>query len=94
MTPAILLSAFFSLQAAQPAPPAFQPRPTVRFQPAPRVHVVQHDQDERTIVCGMVVMRKSAEADAKMIIPPRDTGAVVRRIEPRACGAAQTVTPK
>jgi hypothetical protein len=85
---------------AQPAPAApFQPRPTVKSHaavrplflatpldarrnlPAPGVR----NDDDREIVCGMVVVRKSPDADAKILLPPRETGATIRRIEPQVC---------
>ena len=50
--------------------------------------------DDRDIVCGMVVVKKSPAADPKILLPSRKTGAAVRRVEPTACAATPSVSPK
>jgi hypothetical protein len=88
MTPALALTALLSLPAthAQPAGvAAFQPRFHVRIQPAVS-RPLQRD-DDREIVCGMVVIHKTPADDPKILLPARETGAAVRRIEPQGCGA-------
>jgi hypothetical protein len=41
------------------------------------------------IICGLVVMQKSPNLDARMLLPPtRSRGLAVRRIEPNACTSA------
>jgi len=105
----MLLATFLSLQAVQAKPAAgaaFQPRLTVKRQPAIRplffstpldarraALAIARTDGEREIICGMVVVRKSPEADAKILLPPRATGAAVRRIEPKAC-TSDTTAPR
>jgi hypothetical protein len=95
MTPALALSALLTLPATQAQPTgvtAIQPRLHVRFQPAVS-RPLQRDGD-REIVCGMVVIHKTPADDPKMLLPSRETGAAVRRIEPHVCGAKAIVTAK
>ena len=95
MAPGLVLSALLSLPVVQALPArvsAFQPRLHIGFQPAV-VRPVQRDAD-REVVCGMVVIHKTPADDPKMLLPPRQTGAVARRIEPQSCGAKSVVTPK
>ena len=95
MMPALALSALLSLLAAQAQPAgaaSFQPRFLVRFQP-PVSRSLQRDGDSE-IVCGMVVIHKTPAVDPGILLPPRETGAAVRRIEPQGCGAKAVVTAK
>jgi hypothetical protein len=95
MTPALVLSALLSLPATQAQPAgvaAFQPRFHVRFQ-APVSRPVQRASD-REIVCGMVVIHKTPADDPKILLPARESGAAVRRIEPPSCGSTAIVTAK
>ena len=71
----------------------FTPKPTVRLaaRPAPALH--GRDDEEREIICGTVVVRKPSTMDSKMLLPPRETGAAVRRIEPDACRGSQAAAP-
>ena len=95
MTPALALSALLWLPAAQGRPaevPAFQPHFLIRLQPADS-RLIRRDAD-REIVCGMVVIHKTAAEDPKILLPARDAGAAVRRIEPQGCGATAIVTAK
>ncbi len=55
---------------------------------------VRPDAEEREIICGMVVVRKTPAADPKILLPRRDTGAVIRRGEPKACTARLPVPAK
>lgn len=94
MTPVLVLSALLTLPAAQAhsaAVAAFQPRFHVSLQSA--VSRPFRDGD-REIVCGMVVIHQTPAADPKMLLPARETGAAVRRIEPQGCGAKSIVTAK
>ena len=94
MTPALALSALLWLPPthAQPAgAPPFQPRLHVAFQPT--VSRFQRDGD-REIVCGTVVIHKTPAVDPKILLPARETGASVRRIEPQGCDAKTSVTTK
>jgi hypothetical protein len=94
MAPGLLLSALLSLPAtqAQSAREALQPRLHVSFQPA----VLRPAQSDgaREVVCGMVMIHKTPADDPKMLLPARQTGAAVRRIEPQGCGAKSVVTAK
>jgi len=95
MTPALALTALLTLPATQAQPagvPAFQPRFHVRFQPA-LSRPLQHEGD-REIICGLVVIHKTPADDPKILLPPRETGAAVRRIEPQTCGGKAIVTAK
>ncbi len=95
MAPALLISALLTLPA-QTTPAAtlsFQPRFAVRFQPAAR-QATARPADDREVVCGLVVIHKTPADDPKILVPARDTGAAVRRIEPHACGRKTTITPK
>ena len=84
MIAAMLVSSLLAAQAANRAP-EFRPRLNIRFQvPPPRLH-----QPQPEIVCGMVVVRTSPDDDPKILLPRRQTGAAIRRIEPHVCGAAQ-----
>jgi hypothetical protein len=96
MVAAFLLSTFLSLPASQSQSRAvaFQPRLTVHFQaarPASRRPTVG---GEREIVCGMVVVKVPSDLDEKMLLPYRETGAAVRRVEPAVCAAARSVPAK
>jgi len=94
MATALVISALLSLPATQApsaAVPAFQPRFHVRFQPA-LSRFEQRDGD-REVICGMVVIHKTAAEDPKILVPRR-TGAAVRRIEPQVCGAKAILTAK
>jgi hypothetical protein len=95
MVPALPVSALLTLpaQTAPAATPAFQPHFAVRFQPAAR-QATARPADDREVVCGMVVIHKTPADDPKILLPARETGAAVRRIEPHSCGAKTTVTPK
>jgi hypothetical protein len=69
--------------SASPAPPPF--RSQDRAQPDPRNF--REDRDE--VICGMTVVKKSAEVDPRILLEPnRGAGVAVRRIEPDAtsCG--------
>jgi hypothetical protein len=95
MTPALALSALLWLPAtpAQPAgAAAFQPRFHVSFQPAVSRPLPRDGDDE--LVCGIVVIHKTPDVDPKMLLPAREAGAAVRRIEPQDCRAKATVTRK
>jgi len=95
MIAAVLLTSYLASQAAPVRVPAFQPRPHVTFRPAPpNMRLAQRALEQREIVCGMVVVHKSPDDDPKMLLPARDTGAIIRRIEPTACAAHQTVPRK
>jgi hypothetical protein len=66
--------------------------PAQRAQPSPAKVFLQHPQapakqDEREIICGMVVVHKSIDFDKAIVIPPNDTKSAVRRIEPQVCSA-------
>jgi hypothetical protein len=96
MIATMLLSTLLVTQA-QPAPqvPALQPKLNVRFQlPPANVLAARRALEQREIVCGMVVVRKSADDDPKIILPARETGAVIRRIEPQPCGATKIAPSK
>jgi hypothetical protein len=101
MAPALVLSAFLSLPVTQPRPvavPAFRPHPTMKFLPARglpgRGETAPRDADDREVICGMTVIHQSPAADPKILVPPRETGAAVKRIEPQICGAAQPAPAK
>jgi hypothetical protein len=54
--------------------------------------VVRHDtaavnarSNDTQVLCGITVVRKAADADAKIILPPDRAGAAVRKIEPNVC---------
>jgi hypothetical protein len=88
MTPALAISAaLLSLPATQVQPagvPAFQPRLHVAFQTV--VSRPSQKDGDREIVCGLAVIHKTPADDPKMVLPKRDQGAAVRRLEPQACG--------
>ena len=74
-----------SLLTSQPAPvqvPPFRPRLNVRIRAAGG----RPQPAAPEIVCGMPMIRKTPADDPKIIVPARDTGAVIRRIEPQGCG--------
>ena len=94
MTPTLALSALLWLPPAHAQPAAaaaLQLRLHVTFQPT--VSHLQRDGD-REIICGMVVIHKTAALDPKILLPPRVTGASVRRIEPQGCDAKTPATAK
>ena len=96
MTAAFLLSAFLSLPAlqAQRAPtPAFRPHFAVKIQPAAPVRGTRTAED-REIICGMVVVHKTPDADRGILMAPRESGSVIRRIEPQVCSAKAIVPAK
>lgn len=96
MVATMLLSSLLVTQAEPVRVPPFQPRLNVRIQPAQRRPPVLplHRGDEREIICGMVVVRRTPADDPKILLPARRTGAVIRRIEPQGCTARQSVTAK
>jgi hypothetical protein len=73
----------FAVNDAKP----FKPQPTVRITTHKAPALAARANEERDVICGTVVIRKSPEMDSGMLIPPRETGAAVRRIEPEACRA-------
>jgi hypothetical protein len=77
----VLLSSFLASQSAQIRVPAFVPKLNVRILPAAPARL----PTKPPIVCGMPMIQQTPAADPKILMPPRDTGAVIRRIEPRAC---------
>ena len=92
MTPVLALTAFLSLPVTHAEPARvqpFQPRFHVSFQPSASRPAER--EDDREIVCGLVVIHKTAAADPKIVLPPRKNGAAVRRIEPQGCGATATL---
>ena len=95
MTPALALSALLWLPPAQVHPTgaaAFQPHFQIRFESTVSRPVLRDGQAE--IVCGMLVIHKTPAQDPKILLPRRDTGAAVRRIEPQGCGAKSTAIAK
>jgi len=95
MTPALVLAALLSRPATQTqaaGAATFQPRFHVRFQ-TPVSRPVQRGSD-REIACGMLVIHKTPADDPKILLPARETGAAVRRIEPSNCGATARVPAK
>jgi hypothetical protein len=92
---AVLLSGVLTGQMMRALPTA-QPVPlrplTFTLAAAPRA--LSGHQAEREIVCGMVVVKQSPDADAKILLPRRETGAAVRRIEPGTCGVRSVVPAK
>jgi len=48
-------------------------------------HQTSPRHDEREIICGMVVIKKSPDLDKGMLIPPKSKELPVRRIEPQVC---------
>jgi hypothetical protein len=92
MIAAVLLTSYLASQAASARGPAFQPRLHVNFKLMPKLP--EQGSLEREVVCGMVVVHKTADADPMILVPRRETGAVIRRIEPQACGAARAVRAK
>jgi hypothetical protein len=86
MTAILLFSTFLAVQAQSQPAPAFKPRLTFKLQPPPeRMVAMQRALADREVICGMVVVRKSPDDDPSILLPARDTGAVIRRIEPRTC---------
>ena len=81
MIATLLLSSFLASQSAQVRVPAFAPRLNVKILPAVPVRL----RTTPEIVCAMPMIQQTPAADPKILIPSRDTGAVIRRIEPRAC---------
>jgi hypothetical protein len=65
----------------------FKPEPTVKFTahkaPARRARA----DEDREVICGTVAIKQSPKMDSGILLPPRETGAAVRRIEPDACRA-------
>jgi hypothetical protein len=54
-------------------------------------------QDRQEIICGLTVVRQSADIDPGIIVSPnRDVVPAVRRIEPDTCGspASGTLSPR
>lgn len=94
MAPALLLSALLTLPAQSAPAPAFKPHFAVQLHPPGGRQVIWRPADGREIVCGMVVIHKTPADDPKILLPSRETGAAVRRIEPQGCGAKTIVTPK
>ena len=64
-------------------------RPTTAGQsvPAMRHHAAEAQARgaDTQLICGMTVIRKTPDSDAKIILPPNRTGAAARKIEPTAC---------
>ena len=82
MAPGLVLSALLALPPTQARPAgvaAFQPRFHVTFQTA-AARPLSRDGD-RQVVCGMIVIHKTSAGDPRMLLPPREPGASVRRIE-------------
>jgi hypothetical protein len=94
MASALLLSAFLTLRLQLAPASALQPHLAVRFQLAANRQIVAHPTDDRETLCGMVVIHKTPADDPKFLMPSRDTGVAIRRIEPHGCGAKTTVPPK
>jgi len=97
MTAAFLLSAFLTLPALQArrAPtPAFRPHFGVKIQPAGPGRGRTVIAEDREIICGMVVVHKTPDGDRGILMAPRETGSVIRRIEPQACSAKPVVPAK
>jgi hypothetical protein len=102
----MLLTTVLAGQAGQPAaatnaaPAARIQRPLLfSLQARPRrvpaaVHAGSRDGEEREIVCGMVVVKKSPAVDSAILLPPRETGAAVRRVEPDRCQGRKIVPAK
>ncbi|HEY2432524.1 MAG TPA: hypothetical protein VGI12_07600 [Vicinamibacterales bacterium] len=85
MTATVVLASLLSLLSRPPQESAVQPRFAIRFP-------VAHSAVERSradVICGLVLIRKTPADDPKMLVPRRETGAAVRRVEPFACTAAQ-----
>ena len=86
-----------SAPAAQPSPGTATRRHDpfanlFKSEASPAKVFLQHPQapakqDEREIICGMVVVHKSIDFDKAIVIPPNDTKSAVRRIEPQVCSA-------
>ena len=81
MLATVFLSSFLASQSAQVRVPAFVPRLNVKILPAAPARLPKKPE----IVCAMPMIQQTPTADPRILIPPRDTGAVIRRIEPRAC---------
>jgi hypothetical protein len=94
MTAILLLSTFLAVQAQSQPAPAFKPRLTFKLQPPPSSVSVRRGLDDREVICGMVVVRKSPDDDPNILLPARETGAVIRRIEPQACTPRTAVPAK
>jgi hypothetical protein len=69
-----------------------RPQSTVKLAPRSAPALGGRTGDEREIVCGTVVIKKSPELDEKILLPSRETGAAVRRIEPDTCHG-KTIVP-
>src|SRR5262245_39876577 len=80
----LFTSQTFSTQPAQPSPAKL----FVRHPQA------QPKQDEREVICGMVVVHKSNDFDKGIVIPPSDTQSAVRVIEPQVCRGKKDEKPK
>ena len=51
-------------------------------------------QNRQEIICGLTVVRQSADIDPRIIVPPnRDVVPAVRRIEPDTCSYPSSGTP-
>jgi hypothetical protein len=81
MIATLLLSSFLASQSAPVRVPVFVPRLNVKILPAAPARLPKPPE----IVCAMPMIQQTPAADPKILMPPRDTGAVIRRIEPRAC---------
>ena len=97
MTAAFLLSAFLSLpalQAQRAATTVFRPHFAVKIQPAPPARELMRTAEDREVICGTVVVHQTPDADRGILMAPRETGSVIRRIEPQACSAKPIVPAK
>jgi hypothetical protein len=95
MIGAMLFLSVFAAQDAPPRIPPFQPRLNVRIQPPPaNVLAVRRALEQREVICGMVVVRKTPADDPRILLPARETGATIRRIEPQACRTRQVAPAK
>lgn len=79
-----------SVQSAPPPPLyATASGPTRQIE---SVAIVRHDapdvnakSNDVEVICGMTVIRKTPDADPKMVIKADRNGAAVRKIEPNVC---------
>src|SRR5262245_41022176 len=72
--------------AANDAKP-FKAQPAVKITTRKAPAFATMADEDREIICGTVVIKKSPKTDSGILLPPRETGAAVRRIEPDACRA-------
>jgi hypothetical protein len=72
--------------AANEAKP-FKPQPAVKIGPPKAPAFVSKADEGREIICGTIVTKKSPKMDPGILLPPHETGAAARRIEPDACRA-------